>query len=164
MTTWTRFLDEAPRVSAIFTRRHRATGNLCLLGTLRADGSPRISPIEPRVFEGMLVIAGMPNTRKFADLIRDPRFCLHTATTDPMVGDGDAKLFGSVSDLPDRELHTRFAQHLFDETGFDIRGKEFDHFFVADRLTGGSTVELVDGHMEIAVWTPGVGERVERKN
>ena len=51
-----------------------ATGNLCLLGTLRSDGFPRISPIEPRIFEGMLVIAGMPNTTKFNDLARDPKF------------------------------------------------------------------------------------------
>ncbi|MFC8045883.1 pyridoxamine 5'-phosphate oxidase family protein [Nocardia sp. NPDC057353] len=164
MTTWNRFLAEAPRVAEVFTRRHRATGNLCLLGTLRADGSPRISPIEPRVFEGLLVLAGMPHTRKFADLARDPRFCLHTATADPMVGDGDAKLFGTVTDLPDRELHTRFLQHLFEESGFDARGEEFDHFFVADRLTGGSTVELVAGRLEITVWKPGKGERVEVKN
>ncbi|WP_067655627.1 pyridoxamine 5'-phosphate oxidase family protein [Nocardia harenae] len=164
MTTWNQFLDEAPRVAGVFTRRHRATGNLCLLGTVRADGSPRISPIEPRVFEGLLVLAGMPRTRKFADLARDPRFCLHTATADPMVGDGDAKLFGTVIDLPDKDLHTRFLQHLFEESGFDARGEEFDHFFVADRLTGGSTVELVDGRLEITVWTPGIGERVEVKN
>ncbi|MGV9821424.1 pyridoxamine 5'-phosphate oxidase family protein [Nocardia xishanensis] len=162
MTFWTPFTEEAPKISTVFSRRHKATGNLCMLATLRADGSPRISPVEPRIFEGMLVIVGMPGTTKFKDLARDPRFCLHTATVDTMVGDGDAKLFGSVTDLPDRETHARFAQNLFEESGFDIRGQEFDHFYVAD-ITGASCVEITDGQLAITIWKPGEGERVVRK-
>ncbi|WP_067864111.1 pyridoxamine 5'-phosphate oxidase family protein [Nocardia shimofusensis] len=161
MTTWKRFVEEAPKISSVFTRRHQATGNLCMLGTVRADGSPRISPVEPRIFEDMLVIVGMPGTRKFADLARDPRFCLHTATVDTMVTEGDAKLFGAVSDLPDPAVHGRFAQALFDENGFDLRGQEFDHFYIAD-LTTASCVEVGDELM-ITIWKPGAGERVVRK-
>ncbi|MBF6444963.1 pyridoxamine 5'-phosphate oxidase family protein [Nocardia farcinica] len=163
MTTWSRFTEEAPKIASVFTRRHRATGNLCLLGTVRADGSPRISPVEPRIFDGMLVIVGMPGTTKFKDLARDPRFCLHTATADPQVREGDAKLFGQVRDLPDREAHARFAQDLFDESGFDIRGEEFDHFYVAD-LTGASCVEVGADELAITIWKPGEGERVVRKS
>ncbi|WP_378742815.1 pyridoxamine 5'-phosphate oxidase family protein [Nocardia brasiliensis] len=163
MTTWRQFTAEAPRISEIFVRRHTATANLCMLGTLRSDGFPRISPVEPRIFEDMLVIVGMPGTTKFRDLARDPRFCLHTATVDTMVRDGDAKLFGTVVDLPDKEVHVRFAQQLFDETGFDIRGKDFDHFYTAD-LSSASTVEAFDDHLKITIWKPGQGERVVRKH
>jgi hypothetical protein len=163
MTTWKEFTEQAPRTAAVFTRRHTATGNLCLLATLRLDGYPRISPIEPRRFEDHLVIAGMPNTTKFRDLGRDPRFCLHTATVDPYVGDGDAKLWGVVDDIRDRALHQRFAAALFEETGMDLRGREFDHFYAAD-LTGGSAVEMNDGHLEITIWKPGEPERVVRKH
>ncbi|WP_040777476.1 pyridoxamine 5'-phosphate oxidase family protein [Nocardia pneumoniae] len=162
MTNWSRFTEEAPHIAEIFLRRHRAAGNLCMLGTLRSDGYPRISPVEPRIFEDLLVIAGMPGTTKFRDLARDPRFCLHTATVDTNVSDGDAKLFGTVVDLPDRAVHARFAQQLFDETGFDIRDQEFDHFYVAD-LTGASTVEVVEDHLDITIWKPGEGERVVQK-
>jgi hypothetical protein len=70
-----------PRIAEIFVRRHTATGNLCPLATLRSDGYPRISPIEPRTFEGELLIVGMPNTTKFRDLSRDGRFSLHTGTS-----------------------------------------------------------------------------------
>lgn len=163
MTTWKDFTEGAPRIAALFARRHAATGNLCLLATLRSDGSPRISPIEPRIFEDQLVIVGMPNTTKFRDLGRDPRFCLHTATVDPHVSDGDAKLFGVVTDLRDPELHQRFAAALFEETGMDLRGREFDHFYAAD-LTGASAVEVVDGHLDITIWKPGGPERVVRKH
>ncbi|KQY27881.1 pyridoxamine 5-phosphate oxidase [Nocardia sp. Root136] len=162
MTTWRQFTEEAPSVAALFSRRHQATGKLCMLATLRADGSPRISPIEPVIFEGMLVLAGMPNTRKFDDLARDPRFCLHTATVDTMVSDGDAKLFGTVTDLQDETVHARFAQKLFDDSGFDIRGEKFDHFYIAD-LTGASTVEVIDDRLDITVWKPGAGETIVHK-
>ncbi|MFE9787262.1 pyridoxamine 5'-phosphate oxidase family protein [Nocardia salmonicida] len=162
MTTWSQFTEEAPSVAALFLRRHQATGKLCMLATLRADGSPRISPIEPMVFEGMLVLAGMPNTRKFDDLARDPRFCLHTATVDTRVADGDAKLFGTVTDLQDETVHARFAQKLFDDSGFDIRGEKFDHFYIAD-LTGASTVEVIDDRLDITVWKPGAGETIVHK-
>ncbi|HEX5118961.1 MAG TPA: pyridoxamine 5'-phosphate oxidase family protein [Pseudonocardiaceae bacterium] len=163
MTTWQEFTEAAPRIAAIFTRRHAATGNLCLLATLRSDGFPRISPLEPRMFEGELWLVGMPDTTKFHDLARDPRFCLHTATVDTEVKDGDAKLWGLVHNVPDRALHQRFAQDLFDESGFDLRGQEFDHFYAAD-LTSAAAVEVGGGHMDVTVWRPGQPERVIRKH
>ena len=92
MMTWTEFTEAAPRIAAVFTRRHAAARNLCMLATLRSDGFPRISPMEPRIFEDRLWIVGMQGTAKFRDLARDPRSCLHTATVDPQVTDGDAKL------------------------------------------------------------------------
>ncbi|MDN5859786.1 MAG: pyridoxamine 5'-phosphate oxidase family protein [Pseudonocardia sp.] len=163
MVTWTEFTEAAPRIAAIFRRRHAAAANLCLLATLRTDGSPRISPIEPRMFEGQLWIVGMPNTTKFADLARDPRFCLHTATVDTQVGDGDAKLWGTVHHVDDEAQQQRFAQDLFDESGFDLRGQRFDPFLAAG-ITSASAVELVDGHLDVTIWKPGVPERVVRKD
>jgi hypothetical protein len=163
MTTWKEFTERAPRIAAIFTRRHAATGNLCLLATLRSDGFPRISPIEPRIFEDQLWIVGMPDTTKFRDLGRDPRFCLHTATVDTEVKDGDAKVWGVVKDVQDKPLHQRFATALFDETGLDLRGLEFDHFYAAD-LTAAAAVEVSGGHMDVTVWKPGEPERVVRKH
>ena len=158
MTQWSEFVEEAPRIAEVFLRRHKATGNLCFLGTLRSDGYPRISPMEPGIFEGRMVLIGMPNTLKFRDLVRDPRFTLHTATVDPYVGDGDAKLWGRARNLQDEDLHARFAQHLFEESGMDLRGQRFDPFFVAD-LEGASSVDFTDGKLTITTWKPGQGER-----
>jgi hypothetical protein len=163
MVTWREFAAEAPHITEIFERRHSATGNLCLLATLRSDGYPRISPIEPRILEDQLVVVGMPNTTKFGDLARDPRFCLHTATVDPNVGDGDVKLWADAIDLRDRDFHQRFADDLFETTGLDLRGEDFDPFYVAD-LTGASSVEVVDRQLLITIWKPGEGERVVTKD
>ncbi|WP_433492315.1 pyridoxamine 5'-phosphate oxidase family protein [Nocardia grenadensis] len=162
MTTWSEFTAEAPRISEIFRRRHTATSNLCMLATLRSDGFPRISPVEPLLFEEKLVIVGMPGTTKFRDLARDPRFCLHTATEDTMVSDGDAKLFGLVIDDPDTALHARFAEYLYEDNGLDLRNQPFEHFFVAD-LTSASSVEVGDDLLRVTIWKPGEGERVVEK-
>lgn len=162
MVTWEDFAVAAPHVTEVFVRRHDATGKLCLLSTLRSDGFPRISPIEPRIFDGHLTLIGMPDTTKFRDLERDPRFCLHTATVDAYAGDGDAKLWGRAENVQDLDLHERFAQALFDEIGMDLRGQRFDPFFVAD-ITGASSVEIDKGGMKITIWNPGEEERVVRK-
>ncbi|WP_344422267.1 pyridoxamine 5'-phosphate oxidase family protein [Pseudonocardia ailaonensis] len=163
MSTWSEFATEAPRIAEIFRRRHRAAGNLCMLGTLREDGFPRISPMEPRFFEDRLWVAGMPDTAKFRDLLRDPRFTLHTATVDTQVSDGDAKIWGTVVDVQEPRLHEGLLQDLFDETGMDLRGQEMKPCFEALPV-GAAAVEVGDGHMDVTVWRAGSPERVIRKH
>jgi len=161
--SWDAFAAAAPRIAAVFRRRHAATGNLCFLGTLRPDGFPRVSPMEPWFFEGTLWLGGMPGTAKFADLVRDPRFTLHTATVDTHVGDGDAKVWGTVTDVREPALHGRYAEDLFARTGFDLRGQTFEHLF-ATSVAGAAAVEIVDGHLDVTVWREGGAERVVRKH
>jgi len=84
----------AERVRALFDAHRHKT-----MATLRADGSPRISGIETVFEDGELVVGSMPNARKGADLRRDPRFALHSATVDPVEGSeaqwpGEAKISG----------------------------------------------------------------------
>lgn len=84
----------AARVRALFDAHRHKT-----IATLRADGSPRISGIEAAFADGDLTFGSMANARKGADLRRDPRFALHSATVDPVEGDnaawpGEAKIAG----------------------------------------------------------------------
>ncbi len=134
-----------------------------MLATIRSDGFPRISPIEPQIFEDDLLIVGMPNTLKFRDLGRDPRFCLHTATVDTHVSEGDVKLWGTVDDITDKDVHQRFATALFETSGMDLRGQTFDHLYAA-QLTGASSIESGGDHLDITIWHPGEQERVVRKS
>lgn len=69
---------------------------VALLGTLRRDASPRISPVEPYIAEGQLLIGAMAWSGKAADLRRDPRYVLHSTVTDPDSGEGELKLSGSA--------------------------------------------------------------------
>ena len=162
MVNWSQFADEAPHISAIFVRRLTATHNLCMMATTRSDGYPRISPLEPRIVGMELVMVGMQGTTKYIDLERDPRFCLHTATVDPNVGDGDVKIWAEARDLQDEALHKRFADDVFESIGLDLRDEKFDPFHVAD-ITGASSIELEDDQLVITIWKPGESERVVRK-
>jgi hypothetical protein len=98
MTTWKEFERAEPefaqRVRALFDAHRHKT-----MATVRADGSPRISGIEVAFEDGQLVFGSMSNARKGADLRRDPRFALHSATIDPVEGSeaqwpGEAKVSG----------------------------------------------------------------------
>jgi Pyridoxamine 5'-phosphate oxidase len=84
----------AQRVRALFDAHRHKT-----LATLRADGSPRISGIEAVFEDGELTFGSMAGSRKGADLRRDPRFAMHSATVDPVAGapqqwPGEAKIAG----------------------------------------------------------------------
>jgi Pyridoxamine 5'-phosphate oxidase len=84
----------AQRVRALFDAHRHKT-----IATVRADGAPRISGIEAVFEDGELLFGSMPNARKGADLRRDPRFALHSATVDPVEGaeaqwPGEAKISG----------------------------------------------------------------------
>ena len=84
----------AQRVRDLFDAHRHKT-----LATVRADGAPRISGIEVVFEDGELIFGSMPNARKGADLRRDPRFALHSATVDPVEGSegqwpGEAKVAG----------------------------------------------------------------------
>lgn len=160
--TWAEFVAAAPAITEVFTRRHRATGNLCLLATTRSDGFPRISPMEPRIFEDQLWLPGMPGTTKFADLLRDPRFCLHTATVDTQLTEGDAKLWGLAHECTDPARRERFIEDLVEDTGLDLRGEEFAFF--GTEITGASAIALRDERLEVTVWQPGRPERVVAKD
>ena len=46
---------------------------------------------------------------------------MHTATVDPCVGDGDAKLWGDARNVQDRDLHQWFAADLFEHSGPGFR-------------------------------------------
>jgi hypothetical protein len=98
MASWREFDEAEPefakRVQALFDAHRHKT-----IATLRADGSPRISGIEVAFEDGEVAIGSMANARKGADLRRDPRFALHSATVDPVEGSealwpGEAKISG----------------------------------------------------------------------
>jgi hypothetical protein len=137
----------AQRVRALFEAHRHKT-----IATLRADGSPRISGIETVFEDGELVFGSMPNARKGADLRRDPRFALHSATVDPVEGaeaqwPGEAKISGRAI-----------------AAGSIIDGPEGDRFqadiaeVVHTHLNDKATLLVVEW------WTPAYGlRRVERE-
>jgi hypothetical protein len=104
MTAWQDVEQAEPefakRVRARFDAHRHKT-----IATVRADGAPRISGIESTFEAGELWFGSMANARKGADLRRDPRFALHSATVDPIEGaearwPGEAKITGRAVPAP----------------------------------------------------------------
>jgi hypothetical protein len=141
--SWAKFEAEAPELAARVRERLEAHGHKTI-ATLRRDGSPRISGTEAQFEDGDLWIGSMLNAVKAKDLQRDPRYALHSASEDPDVWAGDAKVAG-----------------IAEEVSVDD-GKS--HRFRLDILEA-STVELDDErkHLVITVWTPARGVRTFKR-
>jgi Pyridoxamine 5'-phosphate oxidase len=129
-----------------------------VLATLRQDGSPRLSGIEASFRQGDLWFGGMWQSKKALDLLRDPRFALHSGSVDPPEWKGDAKVAGRAADTdpatapslaePDGEGAPPGPYHLFRAEVIEV---------VLTRLG-----EPAD-HLVIEFWREGRGvQRIER--
>jgi hypothetical protein len=144
----------ATRVRAAFdAHAHKS------LATLRRDGSPRISGIEMHFVAGEPWLAGMPGSVKFTDLRRDPRFALHSGSSEPDAFDADAKLSGRATAVIDDEERRRYAaaagvppEHM----GFELFRVDLDQVVLV-ALNDAKTA------LVISSWRPGSGlVRTER--
>ena len=158
MSRWCDVTRSAPDLAAAVGDRFEATG-LGLLATVRADGSPRISGLEPLFALDELWLGMMPGSRKALDLLRDPRFALHSATVDKKVVDGDAKLAGRALpvDEVDGDTFGRFVDAFEARTGERLPGGAF-HLFRAD-VTEMSFLKPAGDHLDIDWWTETGGLR-----
>jgi len=92
----------------------------------------------------------MPNSRKLADVMRDPRVAIHSPTLEPSAAGtldaGDAKLAGVLVEIPDPANPT---------------GVSFELDVTEVVLT---TVDQARGLLVIESWHPGRGyEKLERE-
>ncbi|HEV3359925.1 MAG TPA: pyridoxamine 5'-phosphate oxidase family protein [Pseudonocardiaceae bacterium] len=151
MTAWQDVEQAVPefarRVRALFDAHRHKT-----IATVRADGSPRISGIELAFEDGNLVFGSMPHSRKGADLRRDPRFALHSATVDPVDG-AEAQWPGEVK-LAGRAIVVAPAAEGSDGDTFHADITEVVHTHLDDKAT----------RLVVEWWTPTDGlRRTERE-
>lgn len=159
MTNWNDIEADAPdlaeKARALFDAHKHKT-----IATLRKDGSPRISGIELEFKDGDLWLGSMPGARKAQDLLRDPRFSLHSSGDDPDTDDptswpGDAKVSGTAVEVTDPAVLEAFTEnvppgpfHLFK---LDITE------LVVTRVDGDPPELIVD------YWTSGGGRKTAKR-
>jgi hypothetical protein len=100
MARWSEIESAAPKLAGRVLARFDA-GRHKVLATLRQDGSPRVSGIESSFAGADLWFGGMADSRKVLDLLRDPRFALHSASVDPPAWTGNAKVAGRAVAVTD---------------------------------------------------------------
>jgi Pyridoxamine 5'-phosphate oxidase len=159
MSTWSETEASAPELAAAVRGRFEAHG-MGLMATLRRDGSPRISGIEPLFALGELWLGLMPDSLKGADLRRDPRLALHSATEDKDVKEGDAKISGRAVEVVAEGVRQEYLEALSAATGFEP--EDCQVFRV--EVTGLSFVRPVDDHLDVHSWREGGEVRLVQRS
>jgi Pyridoxamine 5'-phosphate oxidase len=131
MSSWDDVTSAAPDLAKRVQDRFEATG-LALLATLRRDGAPRISGIEPYFGLGNVWLGMMPGSRKARDLQRDDRIALHAATADKQMADGDAKIAGTAIEVTDDGQRAAYSRGFAEATGYDPNDTGDFHLFRLD--------------------------------
>ena len=153
---WSDFEGSAPELAAFGRERIARTG-IVLLGTIRADGWPRISPCEAYLEDGELLLGMMPGSTKVLDLLRDARLTVATPQPDRAAATGDLKLYGYGVAVTDPGVRRDHADAQEKSIGWrppgdiplyavDIRSAGFISFGEGKRLlrwkAGGSVEEM----------------------
>lgn len=97
MARWAEVEAQVPELAAA-ARRFLEGRTHRTIATLRRDGAPRISGTELRIHDGDLWLGSMYRSGKALDLLRDPRFALHSGSEDPPGWVGDATVSGTVEE------------------------------------------------------------------
>jgi hypothetical protein len=159
-TNWKRFEHQAPELADLVRGRFQSTG-LGFLATLRRDGSPRVSGIEPLVGPEDVLMGMMWRSLKALDLQRDPRCALHSASIDKAVAEGDARISGRAVEHTDDRALAAGRQAFSDATGHPPPEGPM-HLFTID-ITEVMFLCVERDHLVVRSWTPAGGERrVER--
>jgi hypothetical protein len=151
---WQRFTHESPGLAAV-ARAWIADRHIMLLGTLRRDGSPRISAVECDLVGDELCTGMIWQSSKALDLERDPRMTVHSLPPGKDNPEGDIKLYGRARPA-DPELKMAYADALHKR--LDWRPPEPYHCFALD-ITAAGMVVFKAGGREITSWRADGKER-----
>jgi hypothetical protein len=125
---WSAIAASEPGLGAVAFDKLIRPGVL-LAGTIRRDGSPRISGVEPLVMDGDLWLSMMPTSAKVMDLARDHRIVLNSVVTGPEPA-AEVKVRGTVRAEHDRDVHERYAAAVSAGIGWRPVVGEFTLFAV----------------------------------
>ena len=115
MTSWAEFAEQAPELAAFGQARFQQ--GVAYLGTVRADGGPRVHPVTPIIGQ-QLYLFMEPTSPKGKDLRRDGRYTLHCAVEDSGGGRGEFYVRGRGTWTDDpllREQAVRAASYAPEE-------------------------------------------------
>ena len=142
-----------PRLAGLGRRRLLEPGVL-LVATIRGDGTPRISPVEPFVLDGILWLSMLWQSRKAADLRRDPRILLHSVVTGRDGGEGEFKIRGTARNEQDPAVQRRYAGSVSGSLGWAPEPGQFHLFAVSIEEVTFIRYDDATGDQHVAMWPP----------
>jgi len=144
---WEQFAAAAPKMAAVGRTQFEQSG-VALIGTIRKDGAPRISCVEPCILGDVLYLGMMWQSRKALDLLRDPRLVLHNTICTSTGDEVEFSLFGRAFEIRDLEVRRRYRSERtsWQEPHF--------HLFSLD-IESASLIEYGSGEQAVSVWPLG---------
>jgi len=127
---WEEFAAASAELAELGEERLRGR-ELCLVGTLRRNGWPRISPVEPEFVDGELLLGMMWRSPKALDLLRDPRLVVHSVVSNRDGKEGDFKLYGRAVDVPDSDRRARYRATIKARIDWEPEEPNY-HLFAVD--------------------------------
>ena len=124
---------------------------LVLIGTLRRDGWPRISPVEPLIVDGVLYLGMSWRSRKALDLLWDPRITVQTIVSNKDGTEGEVKLYGRAEDVRSTETRRTYLEAVRREMGYELSEAEEFHLFAVD-IESAAYVVIEGGEQRVKVW------------
>jgi len=118
---------------------------VALIGTIRADGSPRISCVEPCILDGNLFLGMMWQSRKALDLLRDPRLVLHNTVCTSTGDEVEVSVRGLAT-----EIHEPEARGTYVNTMTEWKGARF-HLFTVD-IDSAALIRYGHGQQSVKLW------------
>jgi hypothetical protein len=158
MATWAEFEAAAPDLAQLGRERFERT-EVLLLGTIRMDGTARISPCEFLFLDDLLMLGMMWQSKKALDLLRDPRCTVHSTISNKDGKEGEFKIRGRAIDVVDPELRERNGKLAFEKTGW--RPPEPYHLFSIAIESAAFVQYSGEGHQTVILWREG-GKVTER--
>ena len=114
---WAEFEAAAPELAAQGRALIERFG-FVLAGTIRADGTPRISPVAAHLAGGELMLVMIPGTQKARDVLRDSRIVLQSPVTEAAEPGAEFKLRGHAAEVTGDTLRTATADTIETVSGW----------------------------------------------
>jgi hypothetical protein len=150
---WSELEERQPRFARIARERLLGPG-VVLVVTIRRDGSPRLSPVEPFLLDGVFWLSMMWQSRKALDLDRDPRVLVHSVITGRDGGEGEVKLRGTVRAEHDPQVQRRYADAVAASLGWNPVPGRFHLFAVDTEQITFIRYDDATGDQHVASWPP----------
>jgi len=150
---WSELERRQPGLAGLGRRRLLEPG-VVLVATIRGDGTPRISPVEPYVLDGVLWLSMLWRSRKAADLLRDPRVLVHSVVTGRDGGEGEFKIRGTARAERDPDQWRRYAAAVAASLGWSPEPGRFHLFAVGIGDVTFIRYDDATGDQHVARWPP----------
>lgn len=151
---WGEFEAASPELAKLARGLFDDTG-LVLLGTIRRDGSPRISAVEFLFFADEMYIGMIWQSYKAQDLQRDARCTVMSTVHDRMLGDGEFKMYGVATEVTDEAERQAWAAALMEHMGFSPEDDDEPYHLFKVRVGTASFAKIENDDWFRLLWRAG---------